>query len=203
MIEEPEPIEPVVQPSEPGEAIAAVGESGQWTHRFTFRPKAGEHPNSVDVAGDFNSWSTDATPMKESDGVFAATLPMTEGRHAYKLVVDGKWTTDPDGDHSLEEPDTFGGKNSGLMVGPDGRDLPKPEPNSIRIAAVHFSPDDARDCDVVSTKLLEVSLRAQTEGLTGAAVWIRQGKTKIWERHELTQTDRRLGFDRYTALVEH
>lgn len=49
----------------------------------------------VAVAGTFNDWSTDATPMEEADGAWTVTLDLAPGAYPYKLVVDGGWTCDP------------------------------------------------------------------------------------------------------------
>src|SRR5436190_15428370 len=52
-------------------------------------------PKSVHLAGDFNGWSKVATPMSESgNGVFKISIPLAEGVHYYKFVLDGeKWIT--------------------------------------------------------------------------------------------------------------
>jgi cyclomaltodextrinase / maltogenic alpha-amylase / neopullulanase len=197
-----EPEEPVVEPAEHGEAIASVADGGKWVHRFVFQPDGSMHANSVAVAGDFNGWSRDANPMQEHGGVFDVTLPMDEGLHRYKFVINGdQWIADPNGDRELQEADTYGAYNSGVLVGPDARGLPPPDRKTIRISAVRHSPGDARDCDVVSTGLLQLSLRVQADNLTDAAVWTWRGGATAWVRHPLTRTDRRMGFDRYTALL--
>jgi 1,4-alpha-glucan branching enzyme len=86
-------------------------------HVFHFAPPAGTTPAAVDVAGDFNGWSTTATPMsKGGDGSFSATVGLSAGSHQYKFVVDGNWMTDPAGDKSLEMDDQHGGKNSGVNI---------------------------------------------------------------------------------------
>jgi len=54
----------------------------------------------IAVAGDFNNWSPDATPMRYNQqlDVFEASVSLPAGRHAYRLVIDGRWTTDPHND---------------------------------------------------------------------------------------------------------
>jgi len=56
-------------------------------------------PNAkrVSLAGDFNNWSPDATPMLpgQSSGEFRALLPLAPGRYRYRYVVDGEWRSDP------------------------------------------------------------------------------------------------------------
>lgn len=50
----------------------------------------------VQLAGDFNDWAPDTTPMQRCDdpGVFEAELHLRPGRYRYRLVVDGRWGYD-------------------------------------------------------------------------------------------------------------
>lgn len=57
-------------------------------------PGAGQ----VTLAGDFNEWSTSATPLAAADeaGVWSVTLPLSAGRYEYAFIVDGeRWLPDP------------------------------------------------------------------------------------------------------------
>ena len=77
-----------------------------------------EHPtaHSVNVAGSFNDWSSEATPMEAlGKGKWAKDLSLRAGRHEYCLVVDGKWMWDPTAPERIANP--FGGFNSVLRVG--------------------------------------------------------------------------------------
>ncbi len=80
--------------------------------RFTFAPQ--ETYRQVFLAGTFNEWSTDVTPMQSVDGRFQVVLPLPAGEYQYKFVADGEWITDmtAKGFH----PDGFGGENSVLIV---------------------------------------------------------------------------------------
>lgn len=50
----------------------------------------------VSLAGDFNGWAANATPMKRDQaGHWEATVTLAPGRHEYKFVVDGEWVPDP------------------------------------------------------------------------------------------------------------
>jgi len=50
----------------------------------------------VALAGEFNSWSPDATPMKrQADGIWETIIALAPGRYEYKFVVDGQWIPDP------------------------------------------------------------------------------------------------------------
>ena len=48
------------------------------------------------MAGDFNAWNTEATPMKKGrGGKWAVYLDLPPGRYEYKFVVDGEWCCEP------------------------------------------------------------------------------------------------------------
>ena len=68
-------------------AAAALGDR----HTFKYIPPDPKNPpQSVAVAGDFNGWSAFANPLKPAvDHSFEATLPLTEGVHYYKFVLNG------------------------------------------------------------------------------------------------------------------
>ena len=52
---------------------------------------------TVFVAGTFNDWKPDATPLHNHlpNSKWAVTLPLPVGRHEYKFVVDGEWCCEP------------------------------------------------------------------------------------------------------------
>lgn len=68
----------------------------------TFAPGA----QQVHVAGDFNSWSPEATPMTQNgrEGGFLATLPLPPGRYRYRYVIDGRWVNDPNNQYVESNP---------------------------------------------------------------------------------------------------
>ncbi|MDI1289790.1 MAG: AAA family ATPase [bacterium] len=71
----------------------------------------------VSIAGDFNDWNATSHVMKRNTslGVFELCLKLPQGRHRYRLVIDGQWTADPYNDVSELNP--FGEHNSILNVG--------------------------------------------------------------------------------------
>jgi 1,4-alpha-glucan branching enzyme len=73
--------------------------------------------NTVNVAGEFNSWSTSADPMqKQADGSFTLAKKLAAGRYMYKFVVDGSnWKEDPNAKETAD--DGYGGKNAVMVVG--------------------------------------------------------------------------------------
>ncbi len=72
---------------------------------------------SVNLAGDFNAWSTSADALvKQADGTWAITKKLAAGRYAYKFVIDGgTWKEDPAAKETVD--DGFGGKNAIMVVG--------------------------------------------------------------------------------------
>jgi chromosome partitioning protein len=48
------------------------------------------------IAGDFNNWIPERTPMRRDDnlGVWQAVVPVPAGRYRYRIFADGKWMQD-------------------------------------------------------------------------------------------------------------
>lgn len=71
---------------------------------------------NVAVAGDFNGWSSHATPMRRNDamGVWEACVPIPPGTYQYRLVVDGHWASDSFNPRVTTNP--FGEANNQLIV---------------------------------------------------------------------------------------
>jgi hypothetical protein len=69
----------------------------------------------VCVAGSFNNWQPERTPLKpSSNGRWLGDLKVAPGRYEYLFVVDGQWLPDPNARESVQNP--FGGRNSVLTV---------------------------------------------------------------------------------------
>jgi len=73
-------------------------------------------PEHVRLAGDFNDWVPDGGGVLEvyDDGSWTKFFPLDPGRYRYKLVVDGRWQTDPLNPRS--EPNGFGSTNSVMEI---------------------------------------------------------------------------------------
>ena len=71
---------------------------------------------SVQVAGDFNNWQPEQTPMQKigDSGVWQTEMNLSPGRYRYRLVVDGQWQQDPY--NELTELNPFGGFNSVVEI---------------------------------------------------------------------------------------
>ncbi len=70
----------------------------------------------VFVAGDFNGWSATATPLRYNErlGVHEACIALPAGRRQYRLIVDGRWITDPH--NECVAADVFGEVNSVVTI---------------------------------------------------------------------------------------
>ena len=90
-----------------GPAVTADGVVFRWSGGGT----------TVNLAGEFNAWSTSADPMaKQADGSFSLNKKLAAGRYAYKFVVDGgNWKEDPNAKETAD--DGYGGKNAVVTVG--------------------------------------------------------------------------------------
>ncbi len=70
---------------------------------------------SVRLAGDFNGWQPERTPLKPlRGGMYQVVLPLNPGRYRYRYVVDGTWRNDPANGHVETNP--FGDLNSVIEV---------------------------------------------------------------------------------------
>jgi chromosome partitioning protein len=84
---------------------------------FTIEAPAASH---VQLAGDFNDWSPDASEMEAVGLVWKKTLKLPPGRYRYRYLIDGQWHNDPH--NAAVEPSPFGGLDSVLVL-----DQPKTE----------------------------------------------------------------------------
>lgn len=74
-----------------------------------------EEASKVMIAGDFNNWTPVSTPMRRAgNGTWQTRLPLPHGRYRYRLVVDGKWMTDPN--NKYVETNQFGELNNVVDV---------------------------------------------------------------------------------------
>ena len=191
----------VARADDAGVPIAALrAASTAAAHTFAYVPPPGTSPAHVNVAGDFNGWSTTATELRrDTDGRFAAAVDLSDGPHSYKLVVDGKWMTDPADDPALRTDDNYGGKNSGLVGGAGAAKMPPVRPDAINAAAVSFDPTDVRDCDVVGDGTIRLSVRAQAGDVDAVTAVVDGGKDP--EQFPLARMGTAAGLDRFAGLV--
>jgi chromosome partitioning protein len=107
-----------IVPSEPKTTEQKIEEFygvKQMGHEVIFAARF-EAAQRVLIAGDFNNWSPMSTPMQINGrpGVWTTKLPLSPGRYRYRLVVDGKWITDPH--NQYVEANQFGELNNVVEV---------------------------------------------------------------------------------------
>jgi len=69
----------------------------------------------VNVAGSFNDWRPEATPMVSlGGGSWMKELTLPPGVYEYRFVVDSEWMPDPQAAETTPNP--FGGVNSVIRV---------------------------------------------------------------------------------------
>jgi chromosome partitioning protein len=73
----------------------------------------------VQLCGDFNNWTLQESDMAPSGGVWRTVMKLAPGRYRYRYVVDGVWQSDPLNQEA--EPAPYGGRNSVLVVRPEGQ----------------------------------------------------------------------------------
>ena len=75
-----------------------------------------DEAKKVLIAGDFNNWSPMSTPLQVNGrpGTWVTKLPLPRGRYRYRLVVDGKWMTDPN--NKYVETNEYGELNNVVEV---------------------------------------------------------------------------------------
>ena len=74
---------------------------------FTLSKDESNGAREVHVVGEFNNWSTTATPMKRSrNGIFKATVDLPPGRHyQFRYLLDGRlWRNETEADGAAETP---------------------------------------------------------------------------------------------------
>ena len=72
--------------------------------------------SEVYITGEFNGWQKQEIykMSKTRDNTFAIDIDLKKGKYRYKFIADNRWIHDPK--NQLIESDSFGGKNSILLV---------------------------------------------------------------------------------------
>ena len=62
------------------------------------------------VLGDFSNWEQHPVDLRKlKNGEWKATLPLAEGKHEYRYLVDGQWRDDPNCRYRIVRPHARGG----------------------------------------------------------------------------------------------
>ncbi len=152
-------------------ASVRISRQGSDRWRCTFEFVAPPDTGSVSLAGDFNGWSTTATPMRRGADRWTATLELGPGMHSYKFVRNGdEWLPDPR--NAMTEPDGFGGANSRLGLAVPDPDAPRPERGDGRVDGIGLEHDPDRPRDRSVTRAGMVRLRYRTLADDVQRVWL-------------------------------
>ena len=79
------------------------------TVTFTVSAQAAQGAKQINIAGDFNSWSSTNTPMNmEKDGSFSVKLELDANReYQFRYLLDNsKWENDWNADKYVPAPDS-------------------------------------------------------------------------------------------------
>ncbi len=105
----------------------------------------GKEYKKVSIAGDFNSWSADKTPLNFNNGKWIGILNLNPGSYSYQMVLDGKWSIDRNNKDSVSN--GSGAYNSVLKIGKPFEIYPsimtdKLVGNTVYIKPVNRMPSD-------------------------------------------------------------
>jgi 1,4-alpha-glucan branching enzyme len=70
----------------------ATGKSLARKTQFDF---SASESKAVYLAGDFNNWESQATPLKRNKrGIWKTSINLKPGRYEYRFIADGNWEND-------------------------------------------------------------------------------------------------------------
>ena len=176
----------------------------QTAHEFVFDASTlPQVTQRVHIAGSFNGWNRDATPMiADGTGKWRTTVTLADGIHYYKFVVNGEqWTNDTASDKELEEPDGHGGVNSAVLIGPDARKLPAVRPGVVESEVLMHDPTSLRDANLTDTTL-RLRLRVQAGSVDRATIHTKLPGQAPVKSTDMSRTGTRLNIDEYVGMVE-
>lgn len=185
--------------------------SGGW-HEFVYVPEEdvrlpkGTAVDRVHLAGTFNEWSADHTPLFATEGGkrFRRILLLPDAVHHYKFVVNGQhWLEDAHADPRLRESDEQGGFNSGLLIGDDARELGPPKPDHVVGRALRHDPGLEAYFQPVGQEAAKIVVRTLADDAT--AVFFcpvdDRGQVSGKGRVSLRRSEPRHGFEFWTAQI--
>jgi glycosidase len=182
-------------------AAPRAARAQEYEHEFKYKPD--DQPNRVNVAGDFNGWSTDATPMTKGgrrrlggDAQAHRGRPPLQVRRQRRPVAQRSAA-----DKALDADDGHGGKNSGVLVGAAAEKFPPPEENAIRAQAVKHDPNEPRDFSPYMPGAFLVMVRTQADDVKSVVAHVDDGGTM--RDVPLHKVETKYGFDRWGAAVSN
>ena len=185
----------------PANDAPAKGQKSQNGHLFALDTSAWqEQPRTVNLAGDFNGWNNQSISMQKNGTTWSASVPLEDGIHAYKFVVDGnRWINDPKADATFEADDGNGGHNSGVLIGPDARKLPPPQPNAINADGLLHDPAKPEYANVDDPNQIRLRIKTQANDVESVAVKLIGASDLETPLHKLGSD---MGYDSFGGLVD-
>ena len=94
-----------------------VGNTNSLFFKYNYTIKLPGHSSAHNVvlAGDFNKWKTNEIVLEKKGNGWEKQLYLSDGKHIYHFLVDGRWVTDPGNPVKLK--DGEGNLNSVLNLG--------------------------------------------------------------------------------------
>ncbi len=86
-----------------------------YKYNYTFKLSGYPSAHKITVAGEFNNWNPDELSLAKKDNTCQLQMYLSEGKHLYYFMVDGKRITDPLNQH--KENNTAGDLCSVLKIG--------------------------------------------------------------------------------------
>lgn len=86
-----------------------------YKYNYTFKLKGYASAHRVMVAGDFNNWDANELVMDKNGNTWEKQLFLSDGKHDYRFLADGKWIADPE--NPVKEKNKNDGFNSILNLG--------------------------------------------------------------------------------------
>ncbi len=173
-----------------GDAAETAGEGSALRKvRFVFRPD--QEYGRVFLAGTFNGWSTDATPMRAVGDAFQITLMLALGEYQYKFVADGAWITDETAEAFHD--DGFGGRNSVIRVDDSFEPVTLRRGDGLIISDGLGHSEDAWERTVHPDGSVTLRVRTWAGDVERVSVWI-DGDSSTGYRMTRSDTDGRYDY---------
>ncbi len=154
--------------------------------KFCYAPNTSAQ--SVSIAGSFNEWNKDASPMKETaGGMWEAEIEVPAGSHQYKFVINNSvWVSDPSNPETMD--DGQGGKNSVIHAG--GKLYARLEKvsnndDTVEIDGLMHKPTEIKYIDFTDTASVRLVVRSFKNDLVSASILKAKDKNSRFELSEM------------------
>lgn len=177
-------------------------------HTFTYVADSGT--TSVNLAGTFNGWNKESTPMNRgADGkTWTIIVDLAPGRIEYKFVVNGStWITDP---NATNAGDGNGNTNSVLLILPADYEHPAAKGDGVIAASALKHSGEEPDLNFDRGKL-QIALRARPNDIASIKLYVagraatpmqEAGEDELYARYRVEIPWDRKGVLSYNFLLQ-